>query len=106
MAIDACSFMEVTSPSAPQVEIVSVIIYRHLTSEVITSANVGDVIDVAVTIKNNGTTTASIQVGVYVNGNMWYQFGHSQFGAGAIYTDKQYFTIAGEGDLTICAATL
>ncbi len=106
MAIDACSFMEVTSPSAPQVEVVSVIIYKHLTSEVITNANVGDVIDVAVTIKNNGSSAASILIGVYVNGDMWYQFGHAAFPAGSTYTDKQYFTIAGEGDLTICAATL
>jgi len=104
MAIDACSFMEVTSPSAPQVEIVSVIIYRHLTSEVITSANVGDTIDVACTVRNNGSTTASFQAGVYVNGNLWYQFGHSYLGVGASVTDKQAFRIAGPGDLTICAA--
>lgn len=95
--------MEVTPASSGGVEVTGIVIYRHLTSEIILSANVGDIVDVATSLKNNNGVATAFQCGVYVNGNMWYQFGHVAFPAGASYTDKQYYTISGPGDLTVCA---
>ena len=100
---DTCSFMEVIPTSTGGVEVISLVIYRHLTSEPIASANIGEIVDIAHTVKNNNSVATPFQCGVYINGNMWYQWGHTGLPAGASATDKQFYTISGPGDLTVCA---
>lgn len=95
--------MEVTPISTGGVEVTNIVIYRHLTSEIITSAEIGDIVDIASTVMNNNSVATPFQCGVYVNGNMWYQFGHTGLPAGMSITDKQYYTVSSPGDLTVCA---
>lgn len=101
--VDSCSLMEVIPTSVGGVEVTNIVIYRHLTSEPITSAEVGDIVDVATTVYNSGSSIAVFQCGVFVNGVSWYVFGHNAFPAGSTYTDKQYYTVSQPVDLTVCA---
>jgi len=104
---DMCSFMTVTSPSYPEVELTEVAIYRHLTSEPITTASVGDMVDFACKITNVGTAnTGTVTVGVYINGNLWFTLDFSDIPPLNNRRTVRYLTIVGPGNLTICAATI
>lgn len=95
--------MEVTPTSGDGVEVTNLVIYRHLTSEIIIGAQVGDIVDISSTIKNNNSVATPATCAVYINGVEWYQWGHTGIPAGASLTDKQFYTISGPGDLTVCA---
>ena len=104
---DMCSLMTVTSPSAPEIELTEVAIYKHLTSEPITTAKVGDMVDFACKITNVGTAnTGTVTVGVYINGDLWFTLDFSDIPPLNSRRTVRYLTIVGPGNLTICAATI